>query len=510
MKFIKKVSKALHKYFGLLIILFIGWMSISGVLLNHPELISGISVPGWLIPSEYHYTNWNRSALRNIVESEQDSSLIFASGKSGVWKSNDNGKTFSSMNHSGFPESAFNKKTSSLFLIEKEKNRYLFACSKSGLFLFDEKNNYWEKISLPENSGKPVKIIENENLLYLITDSGILYSSKDPEEIKFIQIELKRSSENEEVSLITLFFNLHDGHIWGLPGVLLFDFAGIVFFFLSVSAFYIWYFPSRFKPLKLTKKIFSGKISTMKLMWKYHLKLGIWLAVILILITVTGFFMRPPALMAIVNGSISTKYYPGFLPENKWEGKIRNAGFNNETTTLTLDCTDGIWTGSLEDFQFDKIKLPVTPFPMGATVLRYEKDNLIMGSFSGLFKISEKETINILTGKSPSGKRSFRPSRFMITGYENLKDTSVIFSHRQGLTSIKGNVFQDRFKMPDELKNNFKMSLWNVLFEIHNGRYFRFVLGSFYILLVPLGSLLTFIVLVTGILDWFFARKKKE
>jgi hypothetical protein len=41
MKILFKISKWLHKYIGLVLLLFLMWMSISGVLMNHPELISG-------------------------------------------------------------------------------------------------------------------------------------------------------------------------------------------------------------------------------------------------------------------------------------------------------------------------------------------------------------------------------------------------------------------------------------------------------------------------------------
>jgi hypothetical protein len=51
-----KISKWLHKYIGLALILFLMWMSLSGVLMNHPDLIAGIYVPRLLVPLQYHPT----------------------------------------------------------------------------------------------------------------------------------------------------------------------------------------------------------------------------------------------------------------------------------------------------------------------------------------------------------------------------------------------------------------------------------------------------------------------
>lgn len=66
-----KISKWLHKYIGLALILFLMWMSISGVLMNHPDLISGIAVPRWLVPSQYHPYNWNRGGIITAVFPEE-------------------------------------------------------------------------------------------------------------------------------------------------------------------------------------------------------------------------------------------------------------------------------------------------------------------------------------------------------------------------------------------------------------------------------------------------------
>ena len=80
MKWLFRTSKWIHKYLGLLLILFIGWMSVSGILMNHPDWISGLSVPRWLVPPQYRIHNWSRGALRVGVFSEQDPAVGYIGG----------------------------------------------------------------------------------------------------------------------------------------------------------------------------------------------------------------------------------------------------------------------------------------------------------------------------------------------------------------------------------------------------------------------------------------------
>ncbi len=55
-----------------------------------------------------------------------------------------------------------------------------------------------------------------------------------------------------------------------------------------------------------------------------HLKLGIWVAVVLLIICGTGLFMRPP-LIILLTGDVSATWYPGSLGDNPWHETIRNA-----------------------------------------------------------------------------------------------------------------------------------------------------------------------------------------
>lgn len=64
--------------------------------------------------------------------------------------------------------------------------------------------------------------------------------------------------------------------------------------------------------------------------------------------------------------------------------------------------------------------------------------------------------------------------------------------------------------MPDNILKASKMSLWSLSLEIHTRRFFRVLLGDFYILLVPLSGLVSIMVVLSGYLLWRKKHRKKN
>tara|TARA_Y100000294_G_C8532547_1_gene327631 strand:- start:1080 stop:1439 length:360 start_codon:yes stop_codon:yes gene_type:complete len=116
-----------------------------------------------------------------------------------------------------------------------------------------------------------------------------------------------------------------------------------------------------------------------------------------------------------------------------------------------------------------------------------------------------------LTHKLLEDINAIKPGDFMVTGFfETPEKESFIFTHEQGILPLPGFSLKDRFQQPKSISNNYRMPLWNYLFEIHNGRLFKGIFGELYILLVPLGSFLFVIISLTGIIDWFFHNGRKN
>lgn len=501
-------SKWLHKYIGLFIILFLLWSALSGIILNHPKLVSGVNVPGWLVTPQYKTKNWNRSSLVDFLFLKKNSDIGFIGGKKGVWKTFDGGRTFSRMSD-GYTNSLYYGKVNDLYLMEGENTR-LFAASFGGLWMCDPFEGKWEKIFSLKEKREIKKIIRIDNRLVIFTDSFAFEADIQNFPLSFTKKELKRDGEEKakKVSLVRLFFDLHGGHIWGLAGRLLFDLFGLLIIFLSVSSFYMWYFPKRRKRKKRNGRQ-SGLFSFFH---KYHLKLGIWLAFFLLIIGVTAFFMRPPFLAVIARSNIDVSMYPGHYPDNPWDRKIHNAMYLKKQGKVLIETEDGVWEGDPQlDGKFRKTRIPVPVFIMGATVFEpYPEGGFLVGSFNGLFHISgDGRAVDMVSGKPAGFVSPVRPSKKMVAGYfTGPEGGEFIAAFEQGIIPLKGAELNGRFRTPDELENDKRLPLWNYMFELHNGRIFKDLIGNWYILIIPLVSFLFILITLTGIYDWIYTRLK--
>lgn len=342
---INRTSKWLHKVLGLGLILFLIWMSLSGVLLNHPDLIAGVSVPRWLVPSQYHPHNWNRSGIISAVFPASEPGTAYLAGNLGVYRGR-HGRVSAQPLRDGLPDSDYYRKTRQLFLLQTPAGETLLAATAGGLFRRALTDEAWEQVPLGAHREDVRKILRVADRLVVFTDSAAYVAPLGAHTLDFTRYEPERPSEAPRVSLVKLFFDLHDGKVWGLPGRLLFDAAGLVLCYLSLSAFYTWYYPRRLAQRRRGRRSRPGRWQgrLFRFLHKYHLKLGIWSAGFLLVFGLTGFFMRPPMLMLLA-GDVPAAWYPGRLPANPWADKIHNALHDPEQATILIQASDGLWRG---------------------------------------------------------------------------------------------------------------------------------------------------------------------
>ncbi len=510
-KWIFGKSKWLHKYIGLFIILFLVWSAFSGIILNHPGLFSGVSVPGWMVPDQYRTENWNRSSLIELLFMKDKKETGFAGGKKGIWKTTNGGRTFTRMSD-GYTDSIYYGKVNDILLIEKDgEEPELFAASFGGLWVCDPGIGRWKKIFPQKGDADIKKVLKIREKIVLFTQSDAWESPSGKSGYDFKRIGLLRQGDDkvEKISLVRLFFDLHGGHAWGVIGRILFDIIGLIIIFLSVSSFYIWYFPKKWKKKKEIRK----NKKSYGFFYKYHLKFGIWVAIILLLIGGTAFFMRPPFLALIARGDIDVAFYPGSFPDNPWDKKIHSALHLKDEGKVIIEATDGVWIGdeSMKG-KFVKTRIPILVFVMGATVFEeYPEGGYIIGSFNGLYHIPGNRTaIDMVSGKTVRFVSPVKPADKMISGYFRTPDgEEFITAFDQGVIPLKGADLKGRFAQPEELTEDNRLPLWNYMFELHNGRIFKDMIGKWYIVIIPLGSFFFVLISLTGIYDWFYTRFRK-
>ncbi len=481
-------------------------MSLSGVLLNHSNLISKFSVANFLVPDSYRPNNWNRSTIKNILNTKQlknDSLLLY--GNQGVFISDNKGKGIKAYMVGEFPTSPRLKRTNYI-LADTVFNR-LLAATNGGLFICNKQSDKWNKVASLQNHDDLLKIFIKDSYVLVISKSA-LYLSEHKQDLQFERLLPNKTEKEETASLIALFFALHDGSILGLPGKILWDIVAIIMFFLCLSAFYLWFYPKKWKRNYKRKKHRANKKekNNYAFFLKYHKQLGKYSAIILLIIIFTGMCLRPPLIMLLFKGQVSKKWLSAVENTNPWHHKIRNALYDSSSDKLVLDCSDGIWAGHITDnptFEKQDINLPI--FAMGATVFCEEQPNQwLIGSFGGLFSYNTKTkaTKSLLDVEQPKGKG--RPSSILVTGYIQAPDNNrYVLGHYKGLCNLKGKPKPNVIQMPQSITQNYRMPLWNFFFELHNARIFKGILGGFYILIIPLGGLLSLLMLLSGIISLF-------
>ncbi|HDS16442.1 MAG TPA: PepSY domain-containing protein [Proteobacteria bacterium] len=495
--------KQIHKYLGLLVLLYGLWMALSGIALNHPEAIKNLSFSNRLMPDNYQYRNWNRMSWRCAQFSSFDDNLLLVGGKEGVWQSLDRGKSFTRL-AGGFPAASYAKDTFSLLLANNGSKEILFAGTRSGLYYWQEQQ--WQKVDHPVLSqARVLDLLQVDNLILAFTDSLAFKAEISSEKLIFRSLPLPvEASIFQHLPLFRWLRKVHDGSILGFYGKLFADGIGLILIFLSLSGLVIWYTRQRKKLHK--KTIFSGKFFFFNFHW--HSNLGVVSALFISILIFSGAFSFPPLLVTIVRLATPACLLADKDADNPWREQILRAAYLESRKRLIIATKNGLFSGPLDGSR-EFIRLPDTVpiHGMGVQVFtNIGSEQLLLGSFSGLYlwDTSSNNVIHLKAGKQanvPDWGRAI-----MVTGVAIFKDRPVLaVDYESGIKPL--NVNQEITpQMPALLAEQSRISLWHALFELHNGRIFEQFIGQFYWLITPLGWLAFFLITLSGVLLWL---KKK-
>jgi hypothetical protein len=537
-----RISRAIHKYLGLILALYLLGMGVTGLLLNNPALISGVSVPWALTPTNYEPQNWNRMYLRQGVT---HGDRWFLAGKPGVVYSQDNGRSFKLLDD-GFPRAPYQRDTTRLLVRETPAGKELFAATRSGLY-YRTGEQAWQRVELP-GAGKRavVDVVATSRHIVAVTHDGIYAAAvpgnaygevaisgtgrsrdftgktgiRDPSatlpderepDYRFTPIHTEViDNERPSVPWFRIFHDIHNGNIIGPPGKWLLDLLAVGLIFLCISALVIWYVPWRKRRFKRRGRRLDR---IFKFCWKYHLKIGIYSVAFVAVLAVTGAFLRPPLLIAVAPHFMDREHpLLALSPRgNAWGGKLQKALYASASETLLLAAEGGFFRGPA-DFSapFRPFHLPTPVHGMGVTVLEEVEPGLILvGSFTGLY-LWEEESGRVRRLPRP-GLRGGHPymSNDLISGVV-MADGRPRFrvDYHDGLMPLFHLIPGHVPAMPAEIARATPMSLWHYLFEFHNGRIFEKWLGMWYMLIIPAVGAGLLLLAVTGIYDWFCRQKK--
>ncbi len=433
-----------------------------------------------------------------------DSNLVY--GDIGIWLVNNDLTTFEDFTN-GLPKGIDNKKVSKIF---RSSNGKLYAATLFGLYNFDTIKHKWEHIYLPLENPRIVDITQKDDTL-LVLSRSFLFSSTDGK--KFVKHQLKSNNPSKKVSLFKTLWIIHSGEILGTFGKIFVDIIAVIFIILTVSGIVLFVNPHLIKRRRKKNKNVERIKKSSRYNLKWHNKLGWTTILFLLVITITGMFLRPPLLIAIVRSKVSPISHTILDTDNAWFDKLRAISYNNSMQTYVVGTNSGMYyTKDIFNSPLQKFEQNVPVSVMGITVLEQKSDyEYLVGSFEGLFlwNIKTGKIIDYITKKIyvPPKHKSRPIGDFLVSGYTQINNQECFFDYNKGLCLIDGTPMS--LAMPQDLQEQ-PMSLWNLMLEVHTARFYRAILGSFYILIIPLVGLMTVFVLISGFWVWNKKHRKKH
>ncbi len=502
-----KTLRKYHKWPSLFIGFFLLLFALSGIVMNHRDWASSLNFPRQWLPSVYHYNNWNLAALKGDIELNDSTMLVY--GNIGIYKTDKKFTQYTDFN-SGLGDGMDDRK---VFTMLQTTSGQLFAGTLFGLQRYDLSSKSWVKTKLPEKAARVVKITQSGDTIYVLTRSH-LYAFSDGVHgwDKLLEVSIpKAADDDEKAGLFRTLWIIHSGELLGLPGKIVVDLLGLIVIFITLSGFYYTLVPSLAKRSGDSVKKKLKRVNRFSINW--HNKLGVYALIFLLVTVVSGMFLRPPLLIPIAYTRVNP--IPGSILDhaNPWHDKLRDMLIDSASGKIILSSSEGFYgftPGS------SKISEPFNVQPevsvMGITVFEHlGKDEMLVGSFSGLYRwnIKEKAVFDYITGLSAqTGSRGNPFGAVAVSGIIKEKENPIaMIDYAAGWMPLH----QSRLKseMPAFIRE-LPISLWNLSLEVHTGRIFSVILGDFYILYVPLMGLTTLLVLITGIWMWLKMRKKPK
>lgn len=495
-------SRTIHRWLGLLGLVYFAVMGASGILLNHPDLLSGVDLPRSWLPGDYAFRDWNRNSARGSVPAEGGGFYLY--GEAGVWRW-EAGAAEPVFDGEGFEPSVYYRDTRALLRVDGAEP-YLLAGTRGGLWGRPLAGGPWRPVPLGEGRETVVDLLEADESLLAVTRDRV-YRGSTGWPPAFADATPARAAEpGRRLPLFRLIFELHSGEVWGLPGRLAVDALGVLLLFLCVSGAWFWWRKRR----RTLARGPGGRWARKGLGW--HLRLGLWAAPLLLFVAVTGLLQRPPFLLAVAFAGYSERFHPAPVPANPWHDLLRKAAYDPLRKSLLLATADGFYAGPLDGSRpFSRVAGGPPVSVMGATVLRRAPDGLVwVGSMSGLYAWDPSSgwVTDAFTGRPPRPGQGGPVGDQQVVGWVQAPGWgTLVAAYDRGLLDGEGRPYA--LAMPPDLRDAGRISLWHALFELHNGRLFGFLLGWWTWIVVPLGGLALAIQIGTGVLDrWLPGRRR--
>ena len=561
--------KKYHRWFGLVLSVFMLVFCVSGIILNHRQLFADCDVSRSFMPPAYHIQNFNNGIIKGSIRIDGHADLasddsiktsddsiqasddsVLAYGYGGIWLTDSKMKSWKDFNR-GLPKNVDGRNIRNMV---QTKNGEIWCAAMMDVYRFDGKE--WRRFPLPDNHERIADIALTKDSMSLIamTRSAVYEISgkkmetannkmdtASDERMATRKIIAQPKGFTPTVTLFKTVWHLHSGAFFGLTGRLVVDAIAIVLIILSITGIILIILPSRIRLQKRLQakekmeKMETGKERLAKEKMKklgkqmvfnakWHNKLGYATIILTLWISITGMCLRPPLMIPLAMNKTTEKVKDG----NVWHDKLR---------AIRWDAAEGNWLVSTSEgfLRVDEhfmhtptlLNKEQTPkvSPMGVTVFESDgKGGWLVGSFSGMFRwYPEKNLIvDYFTGKQNIEKSMIPISSHLVSGYSKdfFDGKEVVFDYSKGASFGNAENLRNTENLRNaetksfpastpEVLSAIPMSLWNVALELHVGRCYSPFLGPLSNLFVFISGLLITLVLLSGYII-LHRRKKKS
>ena len=435
-----------HKWFGIVISVFMLMFVLSGIILNHRELFAGCDVSRKYLPSRYKFERWNGGLMRGTTRLSADSILIY--GSDGIWLYRESTGQVEDFNR-GLPTAADSLNIRRIVTLPGGQ---AIAASTTGVYSWDGQN--WVKALTADR--KITDIEARGDTVVVLTRSGLYVNAGDG---IYRKSQIKPSPECDgNVSLFRTVWSLHSGELFGMPGRIFVDIVAVVLLTLTFTGIYIW----------LGR---PGRIKRVNTLW--HNRVGAWSIAFTLLLVITGWCLRPPVMVPLA--LTKTSPVPGSTldTDNPWDDRLRGIRFDADAGDWIISSADGFF--SLESLTSTPHRLTGTPpvSVMGINAWQKAADGQwLCGSFSGLYRWDRKgcKSTDYFTGEKVSDTPGPPFGQHAVAGFSTDIDSEpIIVDYYRGT---------DLLPQPSSL-DYLPMSLWNVALEVHSGRMFMGAVATY-------------------------------
>lgn len=437
-----------HKWIGLAVSFFLVMFCVSGIVLNHRNLVHDWNVNRGLLPPSYRFENWDKGFLRGTLPCRMDGERkVLMYGYEGCWLTDSIAKSFGDFNR-GLPNGCDLR---SLRAVVQMPDGRIWAAGQFGCYVRKgSMNGAWAEVELPLSDGERISDLYARGDTLLVVGRSFLYRALPPYN-RFVRLELKAPAGYDgKVSLFRTVWLLHSGELFGSAGRAVLDLTALVLVFLCISGWFYLLLPRR---VVWRRRFFF-----------WHDKVGVKTILLTVFIVFTGWCLRPPVLIALVKGRLPAIPGTSLYSHNPWHDNLRMLRYDERSGEWLMSTSEGFY--KLRSLQAVPVK--ITPAPpvsvMGLNVWEKDTDgNWLVGSFSGMFRWNPRTGIitDFFTGK-PAEARPGPPF-----GARPVSGFTADFHHRPGVIEYEnGSGFAE---MPESF-TTLPMSLWDFALEVHSGR----------------------------------------